>query len=73
VDNYNKTRLRCLNGLTPRLALANHTEPYTCAGMTTYAGKEKKHRSNSSKAHQAIFKNSQVLFVYQFDSEPSLH
>jgi len=47
VDNYNKTRLRCLNGLTPRFALANHTKPYTCAGMTTYAGKEKKHFSTA--------------------------
>ena len=28
VDNYNKTRLRCLNGLTPRLALSNHATPY---------------------------------------------
>jgi transposase InsO family protein len=34
VDNYNRTRLRCLNGQPPLLALANQKELYTFAGMT---------------------------------------
>jgi len=36
VDNYNRTRLRCLNGTTPLLALSNHTKLNTCAGMTYF-------------------------------------
>jgi transposase InsO family protein len=35
VDNYNRTRLRCLDGLTPLLALSNQKELYTKAGMTS--------------------------------------
>ena len=34
VDNYNHMRLKCLNGQAPLLVPANHTESYTCAGMT---------------------------------------
>lgn len=37
VDHYNRTRLRCLNGQAPLLALANQTELYTEAGMTAYS------------------------------------
>jgi transposase InsO family protein len=33
VDNYNKTRLRCLEGLTPLLALSNRTGNNTQAGI----------------------------------------
>jgi transposase InsO family protein len=35
VHNYNRTRLRCLNGQAPLLALANQPRLYTFAGMTT--------------------------------------
>lgn len=34
VANYNRTRLRCLDGLSPAMALSNLTEDNTFAGMT---------------------------------------
>jgi transposase InsO family protein len=35
VDDYNHTRLKCLDYLAPKQALANLTGPNTCAGMTS--------------------------------------
>src|SRR6218665_1119969 len=39
VDAYNRTRLRCLNYIAPRQALANHTENNTSAGVTVGVGR----------------------------------
>ncbi|HEY9011312.1 MAG TPA: IS481 family transposase [Devosia sp.] len=39
VDNYNRTRLKCLAYAAPAQALANLAEQHTCAGMTPVGGR----------------------------------